>query len=179
MLTEMRTRDVSPDFRYNRTDEATIKKILPFEATPDAIRVFARYEWRLSDYAYWFMLGTLWVSYTGWSELRDWIALFSSSRPNRETSLMKPSELAAFRKLPDPLTLYRAHRPNETQWISYALIPEKAAEFAARRNVGELSEYRVAKNDVLALFLRRGEYEVLVLDQQRTEFVRRVPVVKV
>lgn len=170
--------DISPDFRWNRQDAATLKKILPFEATPDAIKAFVRYHWRLSDYCYWFTLSTLWVSYTGWSDLDQWIELFSSNRPNRESSLMKPSELAAFAALPETLTLYRAHRHNEARWISYSIFAWKAAEFADRRGVNEISEYMVQKADALALFLRREEFEMLVLDQSKATFVRKIQVVR-
>jgi len=172
-------RDVSPDFRWNKKDVQTLKKILPYEATPDAVKVFSRYAWRLTDYAYWFMLSTLWVSYTGWSDLDEWKRLFSSDRPNRETSIMKPSELELFRALREPLELFRAHRPGEQDWISYTLFPHKAAEFALQRGVDKVSEYRVSRVDALCLFLRRGEGEVLVLDKGKAEFVRELPVVVV
>jgi hypothetical protein len=172
------TGDISPDFSWNKKDWQTIQKVLPHEATPEAVKAFARYAYRLSDYGYWFLLSTLWVSYTGWSDLDLWKRLFLSTRGNRETSIMKPSELAVFRALGDPLTLYRAHRSEETDWISYTLSPLKAAEFAARRGVDQVKEYRVAKVDALCLFLRRGEFEALVLDKAKAEFVREVTVKK-
>ena len=169
--------DISLDFQWNKNDALTFKKILPYEATPEAIHQFARYAYRLPDYAYWFGLSTLWVSYTGWNDLDLWKRLFSSQRSNRETSLMKPSELDIFRSLPDQLTLYRAHRPEEIDWIAYTLLPEKAAEFAARRKVHEVSEYCVAKSDVLAIFLRRGEYEAIVLDKAKAVHVADIPII--
>lgn len=169
--------DVSSDFRWNKKDAQTIRKILPHEATPEAIKLFSRYAYRLTDYGYWFLLSTLWVSYTGWSDLEEWKRLFSSARPSRETSIMKPSEVEVFRALGDSLTLYRAHRPDELDWISYSLLAPKAAEFARRHNVASVSEYRVSKDDVLCLFLRRSECEVLVLDRTKAVFVREIPVV--
>jgi len=172
------TGDISPNFQWNKKDWQTIQKVLPHEATPEAVRAFARYAYRLSDYGYWFLLSTLWVSYTGWSDLELWKQLFSSSRGGRTTSIMKPSELNVFRSLGDQLTLYRAHRSEETDWISYTLVPVKAAEFAARRGVAQVKEYRVAKVDAMCLFLRRGEFEVLVLDKAKAEFVQEVTVKK-
>lgn len=172
------TGDISPDFQWNKKDWQTIQKVLPHEATPEAVRAFARYAYRLSDYGYWFLLSTLWVSYTGWSDLELWKQLFSSSGGSRTTSIMKPSELNVFRSLGDQLTLYRAHRSEERDWISYTLVPVKAAEFAARRGVDYVKEYRVAKADAMCLFLRRGEFEVLVLDKAKAELVREVTVKK-
>jgi len=93
------TGDISPDFQWNKKDWQTIQKVLPHEATPEAVRAFARYAYRLSDYGYWFLLSTLWVSYTGWSDLELWKQLFSSSGGSRTTSIMKPSELNVFRSL--------------------------------------------------------------------------------
>jgi hypothetical protein len=170
--------DVSPDFRWSRRDTGLIRKILVHAETPRAIREFSRHAGRLTNHAYWFVLSTLWVSYTGWSDLDEWKRLFASTRPLRDTSIMKPSELEIFRELPEMLTLYRAHRANEKDWISYTLLPVKAAEFAQRRAVDLVAEYRVAKADALCLFLRRGEFEVLVLDKGKAEFVRELPVVK-
>lgn len=177
MILAPEARDISPDFRYSRTDEQTIKKILPYEATPEAIKLFARYEYRLSDYAYWFLLSTLWVSYTGWSDLEVWKRLFSSNRANRETSIMKPSELRVFRALPDRFSVFRAHRPEEKDWIAYTLSTDAVARFAVKRNVQQVTEYQASKADALCLFLRRGESEVLVLDKTKAEFVTHVPLI--
>jgi hypothetical protein len=170
--------DVSPDYRYNKADAKVIAKILPHEATPEAVTLFARHAYKLTDYTYWFLLSTLWVSYTGYSSLDLWRRLLSSTRAGRETGIMKPSELTIFRALPDTLTVYRAHRPEETDWISYTLKPLKAAEFAARRGVDQIKEYRISKSDVIALFLRRGEFEVIVLDTAKAEFLQTIAVVK-
>lgn len=169
--------DISPDFSWNKKDLQTINKILPHEATPEAIKLLARYAWRLTDYGYWFLLSTLWVSYCGWSDLEEWKRLFASARPNRETSIMKPSELAVFRSLGESLTVFRAHRPGEQDWMSYTLSPVEAAKFARRRDVDKVSEYRVAKSDIICFFMRRGEHEVLVLDRTQAEFIREIPVV--
>jgi len=169
--------DVSPDFRWNKKDLQTIKKIMPHEATPEAIKLFSRYAYRLTDYGYWFLLSTLWVSYCGWSDLEEWKRMFSSVRPNRETSIMKPSELDVLRTLDEPLTVFRAHRPDETDWISYTLFPQEAAKFARKRGVDTVSEYQITKAAVCALFLRRGEFEVLVLDKTKAAIIREIPVV--
>lgn len=168
--------DVSPDFRWNKVDLQTIRKILRHETTPEAIKLFDRYAYRLTDYAYWFMLSTLWVGYTGYSDLNMWKRLLGSDRSKRETSIMKPSELRLFHGLADPLILYRAHRPNEQDWIAYTLSAEKAAVFAKQRGVDKVREYRVPKAEALCLFLRRGELEVLVLDKGKAEFVQELTV---
>lgn len=169
--------DISPDFVYNATDAAIVRRLTLLAETPRAIVEFDRKCRRLSDYGYWFGLSTLWVSYTGFSDLRRWKRLFASDRPRRDTSLMKPSELAAWRRLPDEFPAFRAHRADEDDWIAYTLDPTTAARFARERGILEVTEYRIRKADALCLFLRRGESEVLVLDRTKPERVRTIPVV--
>jgi hypothetical protein len=65
------------------------------------------------------------------------------------------------------MTAYRAHRPGETDWISYTTTAQIAARFAVERAVFEVAEYGVPKSEILALFLRRGECELLVLDKSK------------
>ncbi|MCL6441858.1 MAG: hypothetical protein K6T83_00085 [Alicyclobacillus sp.] len=161
--------DVSDDFEWNAYDAYVARELLKREATPDAIKYFASVCNKLSDYAYWFFLGTLWVSYTGYSDLNLWKRLFSARRPRRKTSLMKPSELRVYEQLPNTLTVYRAHRTGEKDWISYTLDREIAARFAHERGVSEIVQYRFEKRHAIALFLRRDEEEVLMLDKRKAE----------
>ncbi|MCJ7969034.1 MAG: hypothetical protein MUW51_08760 [Lactococcus lactis] len=91
--------NVSTAFVPNQIDNFIIRNLLPYEGTPMAITKFKECCNELSDYAYWFMLSTLWVSYSGFSDLELWKELFSSNRPNKSISLMKPDELAALKKI--------------------------------------------------------------------------------
>ena len=118
----------------------------------------------MTDYSYWFILSTIWVEFTGWTSLDTWRKLFSSDRPDRDC-LMKPSELEAFKQLPEIVTCYRAHREKETQWLSYTLEREIAEKFLAKRPGGYIKEYKIPKADILCLFLRRQEKELLCLKQ--------------
>lgn len=155
--------DISPDFVYNASDAAIMRRVIRFEGKPYAIQKFAQECSGLTDYGYWFLLGTLWVSYTGWSSLALWRRLFMSDRPNRDTSLMKPSELGAFQSLPDMIPCLRAHREGETDWLSYTLSMERASMFALKRGVDQVARYTLPKDKALCLFLRRGEFELLCL----------------
>jgi hypothetical protein len=165
-LADLTIGDISADWTGTSEEERRIiVRILKFEATPRAIVEFAKKCDRLSDYGYWFLLGTLWVNYAGYSDLNLWRRLFSSKRPNRETSLMKPSELGPFRCLPQDVMVYRAHRPDETDWLSYTLSPVVAAKMAAHRPGSEIRVHWIAREKIIALFLRRAEAEVIVLDK--------------
>lgn len=164
--------DISHNFRWNPKDASIAKKLLSLEKTPLAIEYFAKNCEKLTDYGYWFLLSTLWVSYSGWSDLELWKRLFSANRPRKKTSIMKPSELKAYEHLPWFVTAYRSHRKNETDWIAYTLDKNIAIRFAKERGVKSIKEYRIKKKDIIALFLRRGEQEIIVLDKEKVEFVR-------
>lgn len=169
--------DISPKFSWNYKGALVAKRIIDLAETPEAIKYFSGTCQDLMDYDYWFLLSTLWVSYSSNSDLNLWKQLFSSTRKNREKSIMKPSELEKFKQLPWFVSIYRAHRPCETDWIAYTLDSLIAARFARERGIDHVVEYRVKKRDILALFLRRGEAEVLVLDKNKINFVREIKVV--
>lgn len=171
--------NVSSDWKGStRSERRIIRQILEREGTGHAIVYFSKHCDRLSDYWYWYILGTLWVSYSGFSDLNLWKRLLGRDRSNRQTSLMKPDEYAVFCHLPETVKAYRAHRPNEADWISYTLDPQIAAKFAIQRDVDEVVEYRIPKAEILALFLRRGEKELIVLEKNKAEKLRVISVVR-
>lgn len=172
-----RAPDITPDFEYRESDARVGRLLLKCAETPKAIRVFDEHCKALSSSAYWFYLSTLWVSYSGWSDLDLWKRLFSSPRKYRETSLMKPSELAFYRALPETIHAFRAHRPGEEDWIAYTLSSDVAARFAAERGIESVGLYEIPKAAALAYFTRRGEAEILVLDKANAKWLRDVPVV--
>lgn len=82
---------------------------------------------------------------------------------------MKPDELSALKKLPNKLTVYRAHRENELDWIAYTLDKKIAERFARERGSSEVTTYKVKKSDVLAYFTRRGEQEIIIIDNKKVK----------
>lgn len=169
--------NISKDWKGStRVERRIIQKIIKLEKTPKAIQYFAEKSSRLGDYWYWFMLGTLWVSYTEYTDLNLWRGLFQSKRPNRSTSLMKPDELESLNAFPEKFGIFRAHRKGETDWLSYTIFLETAIRFAAQYKPDYIAAYTLNKSDVSAYFTRRGEFEVLCLDKSRAQFVRNIPV---
>ena len=164
--------DISSNFVFNFYDQEIAKGLIKREETPEAIKYFAANCDGLTDYAYWFFLSTCWVSYSGWYELDKWKSLFSSTRPKREKSIMKPSEVKKLRQLPYDIKCYRAHREGETDWISYTTDINVAVKMALHRGVHEIKEYRIKKNNVLAYFTRRGESELIVLDKTKAIYIK-------
>lgn len=167
--------NISPDWTGSaRKERRIIQEILKREAKPNAVIYFERHCSGLGDYWYWFILSTLWVSYTGWSDLNLWRKLFSSKRPNRMTSIMKPDELGIFNELPGTIIGLRAHREGETDYLSYTMSHEMALMFAKQRGTKEIISYEIQKNNVIAYFSRRGESELLILNRSNVLKVESV-----
>lgn len=166
----MKMGDIHPKFKPNPKDAKIAKKILGFninnqEAPQERLRFFEKQSRNLSDYSYWFILSTLWVEYAGFTDLQAWRRLFASNRRYRDC-LMKPSEIQSFEDLPLVVKCYRAHRENEADWISYTLYRDVAERFLIKRPNGIIKEYLISKEDILCLFLRRGEYELICLKKE-------------
>lgn len=160
--------NISTAFRYNKSDAKLLSRFMSTD--PNAqFEVFKSISSELTDHAYWFLLSTMWVNESQIAPISDWKNLFSARRANRNISIMKPNELAAFKALPNKLTLYRAQKANEVDWISYTLDKETALKFARIKDTGEVNEYKVKKYDCLALFLRRGETEIICLDKEKVK----------
>lgn len=167
-------KDISPDFIFNEYDAKIGMELIKLEGTPECVVYFNRVKKHLTNYGYWFFLSVIWVKYTGYSNLKLWKNLFALKRPQRETSIMKPSELVLFKKMPDPVLCYRTHRPNEEDWISYTLDINTAIRFAVHRKVDEIKKYIIPKKDIIALFLRRGEYEIICIDKQKAQYIETI-----
>lgn len=157
--------NLSTAYRFNKSDARIITNLITAEAEIQ-IDLFQKNSLQLSDYAYWYLLSTLYVNDSSIASVSTWKTLFQEKRPNRSISLMKPDELSEFKKLPNKLILYRAHSKDETDWISYTLNLETAIRFAKGKKVNEITEYRVKKNQCLALFLRREENEILCMNNE-------------
>lgn len=161
--------DVSPLFATAPpTDGPLVEKVCEFEGTEGALVAFRAVAADLSDFSFWCVLGSLWVAADGPTDFAEWRALFSTRRKNRAPALMKPSELRALGDLPQRVTGYRVRRPGD--WLSLTLDLDFARQLAAEVD-GEVEAYSVPRRDVLALFTRRGEAEVVVLDRSRARLL--------
>ena len=164
--------NVSPVFEPNDFSVAFTQEIIKREGTPEAMEYFVEHCDSLDDYGYWFFLSTIWVSYSGWIELDVWKKHFSSDRRHRRLAIMKPDELQVLKKLPNYLEVYRAHREDETDWLSFTLNPETAAKMAINRGVDKISMYKINKKFCIAFFSRRGEDELITLQKDKANHIR-------
>lgn len=163
---DMRNGNISSTFEHDEAGEKMARELIK---RSDAIRYFAANCDDLPDYHYWLLLSTLWVDNTEYADLALWKALFSSDRPGRDRSIMKPNELRAYNALRDREVVYRAHREGEDDWIAYTLSLKVAKRFRQRHQNATIRKYIVDKSDVLALFLRRGESEIIVLNKNTAQ----------
>lgn len=126
---------------------------------------------------YWELVGNIWTDSENIHENFDeWEMLWSEPVPGRE-SIMDEDERAALAALPDMVTIYRgvAHE-DAMAGLSWTTDRAKALWFARRYKFkGDdydpyLVRAKVAKANILAYFLGRGESEVVVLPRHLTEF---------
>lgn len=168
--------NVSRDFIWNEYDQRVGSELIKRQESPRAVTYFSNVCEGLTDYGYWFFLSTIWVSYSGFSDLNLWKELFLSRRPKQKTSIMKPSELKEFKKLNPVVVVYRAHRLSETDWISYTINFEVVKRFARERGISTVKKYIIKKKDITALFTRRGEDEVILIDKEKALFKEELSV---
>lgn len=173
------TKFMTKESKFNAIDSRIVSELIANEKTPKQFEILDREAYRMTDSCYWFCLSTLWVASSEIAGLEDWKRLFSVKRPNKAISLMKPDELKALAKLPNKIEVFRAHREGETDWIAYSTNPRIAINFANRYGVSEITVGRVKKHDVTALFLRRGEQEVIVLDKSLVKKVTTIQLMEV
>ena len=164
--------DISRDFKPTKKDQELIGIIASVKGNV-AIKHFMDNKDDLSDYAYWFALSTLWVNNTDGTDLETWRELFSSNRPRKRTSLMKPSELIAYKTLPSIVTAFRAHK-DEKDWIAYTINLNIAIKFAKIKKAETINGYKIQRKNILALFLRRDEAEIICLDKTKTKEIGSV-----
>jgi hypothetical protein len=136
---------------------------------PYRVDAFAKYMDRMTDREYWEQLGGIWTqSENIWQNRDQWKKLLTSDRPERQF-IMSEDERKAFAALPDEFNVYRGgHSRRNVRGLSWTLDSERAEWFANRLLLGGqpvLLSGWVAKSDVIAHFLDRGEQEIVVLPE--------------
>lgn len=128
-----------------------------------------------NDVEFWDLAADVWVdSENIFQHIDDWITIFDSGRPDRDT-MMSDEDRAALAAMDDPITVYRGFTlgVNE-EGLSWTTSLERATWFAKRFNHkgdAEVVQGEVARDDVVAYFTRRGESEIVVGDLDVVQFV--------
>lgn len=130
----------------------------------------------LDDDNYWSLLADIWIdSENIWQNLDQWRQLFESTRSG---SPMTDEEEAALAAMPDPVPVYRGGVEDANEYgLSWTTDRERAEWFAVRMTgddeVGVVLDGLVAKKDVAAYFMGRGESEIVVFDADLVDVVAR------
>jgi hypothetical protein len=153
--------NVSSDFKWCAKDYKVAKGLLRHENTRAAFDYFWARQDKLTDYGYWYMLGTLWVLNPLDIHIDDWRDLFTNPRRKLiRSSLMKPDELQAWRALPDTVQCWRAVSGREYRPMSFT-TSRGVADLMARVDLRIVEQFEIPKKEVTAYFLRCGEFEIL------------------
>lgn len=127
------------------------------------VGAFMEHRHRLSDQRYWEFLRLVWIRAGSIELIPTFKTLLSSKRPFRFW-IMSPEEEAELAALPDPFTAWRAPRPGGDEGISWSVEKSFVEEYA-KANGREVIERTIPKSLVSAYFNRRGEGEVLILEE--------------
>jgi hypothetical protein len=117
-----------------------------------------------SDRDYWELFGNVWVdSENIWQNIHYIYPALRADRSDREY-MMDEKERKFLSELPDKFTIYRGHTRRNRKGYSWTLNSGKARWFAGRFNEKSASVASAicSKKDVIAVFLGRGEFEVVV-----------------
>lgn len=176
---EKKAADVSKVFHWNRYDAAVADLLIETERkAPERLIVeFSRLHRELSDYAFWFLLGMIWTRYPDPAHAETWSKLFLSERPERERSLMKPSELRFFHAMPKTITAYRPYDPDEHWVINYTPRIEVARRIATASGRSSIAAYSIPRENVIAYFDRRKTPEVIAVNPLGIEETGLFPLV--
>jgi len=150
--------------------------VFAYTERPYRVPVFDSLAAYLTDEDYWRMLAELWIDQENPEDFADeWRERFNADRPGRE-NMMTPDEQIALSMLPARVTIYRAGIGSHVQaGLSWSTSRETAEWFGKRFNSRHpLFRAHIAKKDIAAYWIRRGENEVLVLDPSATRDVKRI-----
>lgn len=134
------------------------------------IKVMHEHGEEISDRLYWKLVGNVWTdSENIYQNSLEWAILLGSDRGERE-AIMSEEDLATYRALPDPITVYRgAIECLNEDGLSWSTDKKRAEWFARRfQNLRDgdavVLTGTVAKEDALAYFSDRNESEILVVE---------------
>ena len=114
----------------------------------------------------------VWIHSEGGSLNKSlWLTMMGSPRPGKEKWLMTKEELSLFESLPETVTIYRGSTTNKVNGLSWTTDKDKAIWFGNRFNFVNskpplnkeccVTTGQIAKSDIFAVFLARGESEIV------------------
>jgi hypothetical protein len=154
------------NYKTKAVEEALEKKdwsrYIWMHEKPHRIEAFIKIHHQLNDRDYWKYLGEVWVNVENIWQYPFIERLLRKNRPGKEY-LMAEEERQFLEQLPDEFVIFRGHQRRNRYGWSWTLSYSQAWFFANRfsKNGGVISSI-CKKSDVLALFLGRGESEIVI-----------------
>lgn len=146
----------------NPNDSAFVCELLRVPQALQFVFFAANHGCIQDDANYWNLLGTLWKASGRVEHLSLWLPLFRSSRRKRE-KIMKSRERRRWRALPKIVTAYRAvNHPSEAETAISWTLDKRIAERVFSHGVRQVVSRQFKRDEVFALFDRRGEEEIIV-----------------
>jgi hypothetical protein len=137
---------------------------------PFRLDAFAAVKDRVTDKTYWEILGFVWKDSENLYQFHHKLPkLLRDPRPGR-MAMMDEQEHQLLKVLPNRFVVYRGHQFKNKLAFSWTLSQSKARWFALRFP-GRCAVIRasIRKQDVIAVFLERNEFEIVVDPQALTE----------
>lgn len=132
-------------------------------------KIVADFEPTLTNSAYWKLVAAVWTDLENiWQYAHELDRIFYPKRfdHNKRRQMMKSKERKAYDALPNVVTVYRGCGPENQMGWSWTIDKKKGVWFAERfdgaGHGGVLLSARCSKVKILALFLARGESEVVI-----------------
>jgi len=173
--------------RLDRLRQKDFSGFIQTFSSHDRFKPFLKIIPKLSPAQYWKLLGEVWTEIEVFQpDKQTWLRLFQSKRPNREF-LMTSEEHEMLSKLPDIFEIWRGCGDVSGVYGLSWTLDKKRAEFFADYAIGFrrkmltglknqanvqplIVKAKCQKADVLALFKRRGESEI-VLNPQNVRII--------
>jgi hypothetical protein len=143
--------------------EKNFNRIIYLHERPYRLQAFIQIAPQLSDTKYWSILSGIWTDTENqWQNLEQWKELLSANRSSRHY-LMDESEVQLLNSLPEFVKIYRGCvKGLNENGLSWTLDKAKAKFFANRfSKEGIILEREIPKSEIIAVFLGRGESEVI------------------
>ena len=136
---------------------------------PYRISAFDEIADSLSDEQYWALLGDVCVGTENmWQDKYVWRSLLESDRASSHL-IMNEDEYEEYKKLNETLTVYRGCTAGQNEdGFSWTLDASRAKWFSERLTLDDdepiVLERTIKRDDAIAYFTRRGESEILLID---------------
>jgi hypothetical protein len=145
----------------NENDSAVLGTMLHLEGAALLLYFASQHHRIVDDAAYWCALGVVWVKCGDMGNRNTWLALFQSRRRGK-WKIMKTADRRVWRALPARVKAFRACSPDKDSGSAFSWsMDRKVCERLWPDR--QIVERVFPRERIFAVFMRRGESELLVL----------------